>query len=70
MSAAQMSLSVLRGGGAFAPPTAPRGAPVRSLLSGGSPDAALTSLSSPVSAGLHWRERHATILFVRQRRAG
>src|SRR3979411_3178449 len=47
ISAAQMSLSVLRGGGGVAAPRAPRGAPGPSLLSGGSPDAELTSVSSP-----------------------
>src|ERR1700738_1207033 len=35
MSAAQMSLSVLRGGGPPGAPTAPRGAPGASLVSGG-----------------------------------
>jgi hypothetical protein len=35
MSAAQMSLSVLRGGGASGPPTATRGRPGPSLLSAG-----------------------------------
>src|ERR1700682_5900140 len=48
MSAAQISLSVLRGGGPPGAPTAPRGAPGPSLLSGGKPDAELTSVSSPV----------------------
>src|ERR1700686_4715948 len=48
MSAAQMSLSVLRGGGALAAPIAPRGAPGPSLESGGRPEAELTSVSSPV----------------------
>ena len=48
MSAAQMSLSVLRGGGALGPPTAPRGAPGPSLLSGGSPEAELSSVINPV----------------------
>src|SRR5450631_365156 len=48
MSAAQMSLSVLRGGGPPGTPTAPRGAPGPSLVSGGRPVAVLTSVSSPV----------------------
>ena len=48
ISAAQMSLSVLRGGGPPGAPTAPRGAPGPSLVSGGSPDTELTSVSSPV----------------------
>src|SRR6267142_2410521 len=48
MSAAQMSLAVLRGGGAPGPPAAPRGAPGPSLVSGGSPDAVPTSVNSPV----------------------
>ncbi len=50
MSAAQMSLSVLRGGGPPGAPTAPRGAPGPSLESGGRPDAEPTSVSKPVLA--------------------
>src|SRR5258705_394053 len=50
MSAAQISLSVLRGGGPPGAPTAPRGAPGPSLESEGSPDAVLTSVSKPVLA--------------------
>src|ERR1700694_3420190 len=49
VSPAQISLSVLRGGGPPGAPTAPRGAPGTSLDSGGKPDAELTSVNSPVS---------------------
>src|SRR6266571_3313278 len=47
-SAAQMSLSVLRGGGPPGAPTAPRGAPGWSFASGGTADAELTSVRRPV----------------------
>ena len=57
-SAAQMSLSVLRGGGPPGAPTAPRGAPGPSLESAGSPEAALTSVSRPVPAS---RENVVTV---------
>src|SRR6266446_3591658 len=49
-SAAQMSLSVLRGGGPPGAPTPPRGAPGTSFESGGSAVAELTSVSNPVFA--------------------
>src|SRR2546430_17521369 len=47
-SAAQMSLSVLRGGGPPGAPTAPRGAPGWSFESGGRAEAELDSASNPV----------------------
>src|SRR6266853_4188944 len=49
-SAAQMSLSVLRGGGPPGAPIAPRGAPGWSLESAGRAEAELVSVSSPVFA--------------------
>src|SRR5437588_4895926 len=48
MSAAQMSLSVLRGGGALGPQTAPRGAPGTSFVSGAKAEAELISVNRPV----------------------
>src|SRR5437868_10613149 len=48
MSAAQISLSVFRGGGPPGAPTALRGAPGPSFVSGDSPDAEPTSVNAPV----------------------
>src|SRR5438067_12845205 len=48
MAAARVSWSVLRGGGALGPPTAPRGAPGTSFVSVGRAEAELISVNRPV----------------------